>query len=296
MTGRPRTRFWQIRFELAAGAHQAIADADAILEELALSVSRFETAKGRRWRFEALFEALPPEPLIAALAAATGLPAARLHVAPLAKRDWVAESQAKLPALRAGRFFLHGSHFRGRIPKASLPLAIDAGIAFGTGRHETTKACLLALDGLAGRRFRKPLDLGCGTGVLALAMAKLWGVKVLAADNDPDAVKVARENAGRNGLATLVRAVRSEGYGAAALRRRAPFDLIAANILADPLIEMAPALVRHLAPGGRAILSGLLIAQERAVLEAHRALGLRLERRHRLGDWSALLLRRPANP
>ncbi len=295
MTLRPRAALWQIRFELAAGATRAIAAADAILEPSALSLSRFEAAKGRRWRFEALLEGAPPRPLIAALAAATCLPAARFHAAPLPERDWVAESQAKLPALRAGRFFLHGSHFRGRIPKASLPLAIDAGIAFGTGRHETTRACLLALDGLAGRQLRNPLDLGCGTGVLALAMAKLWGVTVLAADNDPDAVKVARENAERNGLAALVRAVRSEGYAAAALRRRAPFDLIAANILADPLIEMAPALVRHLAPGGWALLSGLLIAQERAVLEAHRALGLRLERRHRLGDWSALLLRRPAN-
>ncbi|MGE3967226.1 MAG: 50S ribosomal protein L11 methyltransferase [Dongiaceae bacterium] len=295
MTRRPRARLWQIRFEIAAGAAQAIVGADAILEPFALSLSRFEAAKGRRWRFEALLEGAPPEPLIAALAAATGLPAARFHAAPLPERDWVAESQAKLPALRAGRFFLHGSHFRGRIPKASLPLVIDAGIAFGTGRHETTKACLLALDGLAGRRFRNPLDLGCGTGVLALAMARFWGAKVLAADNDPDAVKVARENAARNGLSALVRAVRSEGYAAAALRQRAPFDLIAANILADPLIEMAPALVRHLAPGGRAILSGLLIAQEPAVLEAHRALGLRLERRHRLGDWSALLLRRPTD-
>lgn len=287
-----RAKLWQLRFELDAGRTAAIAAAEAILEGAALSVSRFERAKGRRWRIEAVVERPPSRALLAALGEATGLPPPRLHAAPLAERDWVAESQAKLPSLRAGRFFLHGSHFRARPPKASIPLVIDAGLAFGTGRHETTKACLLALDALAGRRFARPLDLGCGSGILALAMAKLWGVTVLAADNDPDAVQVTRENVERNGLADLVHVVRSEGYAAAALRRRAPFDLVAANILADPLIAMAPALVRNLAPGGHAILSGLLIAQERAVLAAHRAVGMRLERRHRLGEWSALLLRR----
>ncbi len=125
-------------------------------------------------------------------------------------------------------------------------------------------------------------------------MARLWRVPALAADNDPAAVVVARENAARNGLAGLVRAVRSEGYAAAALRRRAPFDLVAANILADPLIALAPELARHLAPGGWAILSGFLVGQERALLAAHRRAGLRLERRWQLGEWSVLLLRRPA--
>jgi ribosomal protein L11 methyltransferase len=205
----------------------------------------------------------------------------------------VAESQAKLPALKVGRFFVHGSHHRGALPRGKLALEIDAGIAFGTGRHQTTRGCLELIEGLADRPPARPLDLGCGTGILALAMARLWGVAVIAADNDPDAVAVTRENAERNGLQGSIRPLRSEGYVAAALRRAGPFDLVVANILARPLIEMAPDLVRHLMPGGRAILSGLLIEQEREVLAAHRALGLRCEARRHHGDWSALLLRRP---
>ena len=294
MTRSRRARLWQIRLELAAGAAPAIAAVEAILEAAALSVSRFERARGKRWRIEALLAARPRSAFIARLAEAAGLPLARIHAAPLPVRDWVAESRAKLPAIRAGRFFLHGSHFRGHPPTGSLALLVEAGLAFGTGRHETTRGCLLALDALARGRIERPLDLGCGSGVLALAMARLWGVPVLAADNDPAAVAVTRENAAKNGLAELVRAVRSEGYAAAMLRRRAPFDLVTANILADPLVQMAPDLARHLAPGGRAILSGFFVAQERALIAAHRQAGLRLERRWRLGEWSVLQFRRPA--
>ncbi len=294
MTGSRRARFWQIRLELAAEAAPAIAAVEAILEAAALSISRFERARGKRWRIEALLEARPRRAFIARLAEAAGLPHARIHATPLPARDWVAESRAKLPAIRAGRFFLHGSHFRGRPPKGSLALLMEAGLAFGTGRHETTRGCLLALDALASRRIERPLDLGCGSGVLALAMARLWGVPVLAADNDPAAVAVTRENAAKNGLGGLVRAIQSDGYAAAMLHRRAPFDLVAANILADPLIRLAPELARHLAPGGRAILSGFFVAQERALIAAHRRVGLRLERRWRFGEWSVLQLLRPS--
>lgn len=286
---------WQLRVELPAREAEAISALEAVLDPHALAVSRFERAKGKRWRVEALFPGKPARRQVGAWLAQAGLDARPWAVERVAPRDWVAESQARLPVLNVGRFFIHGSHHKGPIPKRRLALEIDAGLAFGTGRHETTRACLELIDRLASKPPARPLDLGCGTGILALAMARLWGVKVLAADNDPQAVAVAKENAALNGLAAQVRAVRSEGYRAAALRRAAPFDLIVANILANPLIEMAPDLARHLAPGGRAILSGLLTTQEREVLSAHRALGLRCEARIRRGDWSALLLRKPAD-
>ena len=228
----------------------------------------------------------------AAEAAGTEVPATR--IAALAETDWVAESQSNLPAIRAGRFYLHGSHVTAPPPPASIPLLIDANVAFGTGRHETTRGCLLALQGLAkaGFRPRRLLDLGCGSGILALGMSRLWRRPVLAADNDPAAVAVARINARINRAAGWVRPLVSEGYRHRVLRTAGPFDLIVANILAEPLAGMAADLRANLAPGGRAVLSGLLVGQERQVLNPHRSRGLRLLGRLRLNEWSTLILRR----
>jgi len=289
-TNRP---LWQFRIELAARDAAVIEALEEALEPLAVALLRFERAKGKRWRIDALFTTKPERKPIQSLLRSLGLGNRAWQLDRLPDRDWVAESQARLPALKVGRFFIHGSHHRGALPRGKLALEIDAGIAFGTGRHQTTRGCLELIERLARTPPARPLDLGCGTGILALAMAKLWGVPVLAADNDPQAVAVARENAARNGLQDFIRPLRSEGYRAAALRRAGPFDLIVANILARPLIEMAPDLVRQRAPGGRVILSGLLIEQEPEVLAAHRKLGLRCEARQHHGDWSALLLRKP---
>ncbi len=231
--------------------------------------------------------------LLAAAAAAAGVAAPAFEIAVLPELDWVAESQKALPPIRAGRFYVYGSHVTGPPPPASIPILIDANAAFGTGRHESTRGCLIALTGLAKRRrFRRPLDMGCGSGVLAIAMAKLWPVAVMAADNDATALRVARENAWINGVASRLRCVASDGYRRAALVRRAPFDLIVANILAEPLAAMANDLARHLAPGGVAVLSGLLADQERAVFAPHCGRGLRLEARIVLGDWATLVLGR----
>jgi ribosomal protein L11 methyltransferase len=287
------TPLWQFRIELSARDAATIEALEEALEPSAAALLRFERAKGKRWRIDALFAARPERKGLLLLLRSLGLEKRAWQLDRLPDRDWVAESQAKLPALKVGRFFVHGSHHRGAPPRGKLALEIDAGIAFGTGRHQTTRGCLELIERLAATPPSRPLDLGCGTGILALAMAKLWGVAVIAADNDPDAVAVTRQNAERNGLQGLIRPLRSEGYAAAALKRAGPFDLIAANILARPLIEMAPDLARHLMPGGRAILSGLLIEQENEVLAAHRALGLRCEARQHHGDWSALLLRKP---
>lgn len=244
---------------------------------------------------------LPAEPdpaeLQAALAEAAEAAGVALPVAesePVEDRDWVAESQAALPPQRAGRFYIYGSHVTEKPPASSIPIRIDANAAFGTGRHETTKGCLLALGEIAKRGAPKPpyLDMGCGSGVLAIAMAKLWGKGkrdlVLAADNDPVAVEVTAENARINHTAGPVHALVSDGYASRGLSKRAPFGLITANILAQPLCEMAPDLARMLAPGGIAVLSGLLVRQEREVLSAHLDCGLAISQRVRLGEWSTL--------
>jgi ribosomal protein L11 methyltransferase len=209
--------------------------------------------------------------------------------------DWVAESQAALPPLQAGRFYIYGSHVMDPPPAASIPLRIDANVAFGTGRHETTRGCLLAMGDLA-KHFApsKVLDLGCGSGILALAAACLWpGARIIGSDLDAPSVRQALVNARINRLAYRLEAVESIGYAAARLRQRGPYSLILANILAKPLCDIATQTAQHLAPGGRAVLSGLLIRQEREVLARHRAVGLVLARRYRLGDWSALVLRKP---
>ncbi len=230
----------------------------------------------------------------AAQAAGVALPVAESQA--VEERDWVAESQAGLPAQRAGRFFLHGSHVTEKPPASSIPILIDANAAFGTGRHETTKGCLLALGDLAKRTPPRPpyLDMGCGSGVLAIAMAKLWGRGkrdlILAADNDPIAVRITAENAKLNSAAAPIRALRSDGYASHEIAKSAPYGLIVANILAQPLCDMAGDLARVLAPGGVAILSGLLIRQEREVLSAHLDYGLAISRRFRLGEWSTLQL------
>jgi ribosomal protein L11 methyltransferase len=211
---------------------------------------------------------------------------------PVAPRDWVAESQRQLPPVRAGRFYVHGSHDRGTTPAGAVALEIEAGRAFGTGLHGTTQGCLVLLDRMLRRR--RPaygLDLGCGSGVLALALAKAMRRPVLATDIDRQAVLTARENAGHNRLSRLVRAVEADGLGHRLLRHRR-FDPILANILARPLIRLAPGLARRLAPGGDVILSGLLRHQALPILLAYRREGLRLVRRVDIGEWTSLWLRR----
>ena len=272
-----------LRFRVPTAGRAAAEDA---LEGWGDSLALTERSSGRAWEIEILFSAAPTKAEIHDRLGALGI------------RDWtieaVAESQRLLPELRAGRFFVHGSHFHGAAPPGAWALTIDAGAAFGTGRHETTLGYLLEIDRLLRRkRLARVLDLGAGTGILALAAARAGARAVLAVDNDPVAVRVARENARINGLALRVRAVAGEGYRRrplAASRRR--FDLVLTNILARPLRRMAPDLKRVLRPGGRALLSGPLRDQEAELLTAHRAQGLVLERRLRLGEWSVLHFKR----
>ena len=210
--------------------------------------------------------------------------------------DWVAESQRALPPIVAGRFRIRGSHVTEPAPPGAIDLLIDANAAFGTGRHETTRGCLLALQDIARRcPVTRPvtpvLDMGCGSGVLAMAAARLWPCRVLGVDNDVPSLQVAAMNLKANGVADAVSLVLSDGFRDARVRRHGPYQLILANILAEPLCRMAEDVKRHLAPGGLVVLSGLLTTQERQVLARYRAAGLAQVTRYRLAEWSTLVLK-----
>jgi ribosomal protein L11 methyltransferase len=206
-------------------------------------------------------------------------------------RDWVKATLAELVPVRAGRFVVHGHHDRSNVPPNKLGIEIEAALAFGTGHHGTTRGCLLLLDQvLKAYRPRRVLDLGSGTGVLAIAAAKALHGKVLASDIDPLSVKVAAENAHLNGTGDLVAAIRSSGFSAPQFHEHGPFDLVLANILANPLRQMATPMARHLAPGALVILSGLLPPQASAVIASYRARGLILRRHIQIEGWSSLLM------
>jgi ribosomal protein L11 methyltransferase len=211
--------------------------------------------------------------------------------------DWVVESQKSLPPIIAGRFRIRGSHVREPAPPGAFDLLIEANAAFGTGRHETTRGCLLALQDIARRRSTgRPvtpiLDMGCGSGVLAMAAAKLWPCRVLGVDNDAPSIRVAVENVKANGVADTVSLICVDGFRDARVKRAGPYELILANILAEPLCRMAQNVACHLAPGGTVILSGLLTTQERQVQARYRAAGLKLVRYYHLAEWSTLMLKR----
>ena len=262
------------------------------------AVSAFEATPDGDWTVEGYALLEPDRALLAArvalLAAAHGVPEPSVEIIRIPPTDWLAETREAFPPLRLGRFFIHGSHVDATsCPPAAIPLLVDAATAFGTGEHPSTAGCLMALERLDRRgRPRRALDMGCGSGILALAMAKLWHCPVQAADIEAESVRVAQFNARRNGVAALVQAVRSNGYRHAAIAQAGPYDLIAANILARPLSAMAADLARHLAPDGVAVLSGLLRNQEPLVLAAHRLAGLHLADRIIVGPWSTLVLRR----
>lgn len=215
-----------------------------------------------------------------------------ITVEPLPDQDWIRLSQEGLPPVRAGRFFVYGAHDAGQVPHGVIPMRIEAGLAFGTGHHETTALCLAVLSDLARRRaYTNVLDLGCGTGLLAIGAAKLWKRPVLASDIDPVAIEVTDENAVSNGVGPLVRGLVADGLINPVLAASAPYDLIIANILAGPLTRLMPQIVNALVPGATLVLSGLLHNQEAMILSFYQ--GLRFLGRHREGPWSALVLEKP---
>jgi ribosomal protein L11 methyltransferase len=257
------------------------------------AVSAFE-GPGGHWEVTVHFAEPPDQDSIRELVGlAAGDEVAR-HIAfdTVEARDWVKTTLEDLVPVPAGRFVVHGSHDRDRVPANKLGIEIEAALAFGTGHHGTTRGCLLLLDHvLKAYCPRRVLDLGTGTGVLAIAAAKALHRAVLATDIDPASVRVARENARLNETGHLVETIRATGFSAPQFAQRGPFDLVLANILANPLRQLATPMARHLAPSALVILSGLLTHQAGSVITAYRARGLVPVRHLRIEGWSSLLLR-----
>lgn len=282
-----------------APTENAAAALAEVLEPFVDAVSWAEAVSG--WRVTAYCAAAPDEDAlrraVADGAIAAGIAPPLVTIAPLPVVDWLRQNRASFKPQRAGRFYVHDGEHREPPPPTTIAIHIDAATAFGSGNHATTQGCLLAIDRLARRRWAgRVLDLGCGSGILALAAAKALRARVLAADFDPEAVRVTRANARLNGVGALVRAVQADGFRRRVIKTRAPYALILANILARPLVKLAPGLAAALAPGGVAVLSGLLVKQEREVLSAYHAQGLRLVARWRREGWATLMLRRPLAP
>lgn len=281
---------WFVDFDVPVEAVPAFSEA---FDGVADAVTSVEVDADRRWRIEVFFRAEPDrsaiEEALALVAGGGGWPVPRIAIRVEPVADWVQATYRRFPPFRVGRFYIHGSHTREPAPPSSVRLTIEAAVAFGSGEHGSTSGCLLAVDRLAPR-WKRPrvLDLGCGSGILGIAAAKVWRVPVVGADNDPVAVRTAVGNARINGLGRRLRGIVSTGFGNP--RLAGPYDLVLANILANPLVRLARPMAARLAPGGRAVLAGLLAGQERLVLQAYRCQGLALERRFRRGDWSTLVL------
>lgn len=265
------------------------------LDCFADAIAAFEIIPGGDWRIEAYCTLEPDADAVAeALRGVEHALDLRLpphDIAPLPPVDWLTENFRSFPAQDLGRFWIHGSHITARPPAGAIPLLIDAATAFGSGEHETTRGCLHFIERLAkSRRIRRPLDVGCGSAILALGIAKLAKVKVMACDIDPNSVLVARENAKLNHEHHRVRVVVANGYAHREIAKGRRYDLIVANILANPLCRLARDLARRLAPDGVAILSGLLDHQRAQVLAAHRRHGLVLARGVTRKGWVAMAL------
>jgi len=270
---------------------QALGEALEALDPEPVGVGVFELEDGSGlWEVGAYFTEPPDEIALTLMAAAHG--AAEFAISELPEIDWVAHVRRELKPVEAGRFFVYGSHDADKLPPNRIGLWIEAAMAFGTGHHGTTLGCLRAIDRLAeaGEVPARVLDLGCGTAVLAMAAARVWPGTVLASDIDTVAVEVANANVIANGLEGRVECLEAAGFDHDTIRARAPYDLIIANILKGPLIELAPEIARHTATGGRVILSGLLVDQANEVQAAYEAQGFALATREDNGDWATLLL------
>jgi ribosomal protein L11 methyltransferase len=258
------------------------------------AIAAFAGANGR-WEITVHFADPPDQEAIrhlVGLAAGDGV-AQSMAFDAVDARDWVSESLRALVPVPAGRFVVHGHHDRSKVPPNKIGIEIEAALAFGTGHHGTTRGCLLLLDQvLRSRTPRRVLDLGSGTGVLAIAAAKALHRPILASDIDPLSAAVGRDNARLNGAGHWVETICATGFAAPAFRAWAPFDLVLANILANPLRQLATPMAAHLSPSAMVILSGLLPHQTRSVIAAYRARGLILARELRIDGWSSLLMHR----
>lgn len=263
-----------------------------LLEDQAVSISWYEK-EFQEWHIQVIYNPQNEENLkntVNHFFKEKGIPLPQITTAPLPQEDWVTAVYQGFSPLTLGKFYIYGSHIQEGIPHNLIPLQIDAATAFGSGQHESTEGCLKALSFLSENQdFKLPLDMGCGSGILALAMASLWKVPVLACDNDPEAVRVTLENAQVNNVPYLIEARVSEGFTAI---KGKMFDIITANILAGPLCQMAGDVIASLIPGGFVVLAGLLNRQAEDVIDAYRSVGARLVHQLFVGDWSTLVMRK----
>jgi ribosomal protein L11 methyltransferase len=296
---------WKVTLPCSKAEAEAIAidinDLTALEPPPVLMTSEPDPARPDEWRLDAYFEVEPDADSLSLLRSLVPSAAgAEPLVEQIEEQDWVTLSQQGLDPIRAGRFFVHTPAHRSEVPADAVALEIDAGRAFGTGQHETTTGCLLALERMKreGLSFGNILDLGTGTGLLAFAAMKLWPTaKAAASDIDPVAIEVAEENAVINSVklgrarGQLELAV-APGLEDARLKARAPYDLIIANILAGPLINLAPSVAGALEAGGRLILAGLLDTQADKVAAAYRRQGLMMSFTVPRGDWPTVAMRK----
>ena len=274
-------------------AAESLAEAMEKMTPEPTGVGVFEIEDGSGlWEVGGYFLEQPDSMTLDLLAMAFG--ANPFHLSELPEIDWVAKVRRDLAPVVAGRFFLFGSHDADKVPEGVVPLQIEATVAFGTGHHGTTLGCLRALDRLdaVGVRALNVIDVGCGTCVLALAAARIWGRPVLASDIDEVAVEVAQANADINGMTGAITCLEAAGFDHPQIKAAAPFDLIFANILKGPLVELAPDMAAHCATGGRLILSGLLVVQAESIIEAYVKNGFVLTEREDIGEWATLVLQK----
>ncbi|MEQ5871503.1 50S ribosomal protein L11 methyltransferase [Sagittula sp. NFXS13] len=272
---------------------EALGEAMEELEPEPTGVGVFEIEDDSgTWEVGGYFIETPNEVELALLAAAFG--AKPFVVSEVPDTDWVDKVRRELTPVVAGRFFVYGSHDEDKIPEGSEPLLIEAAMAFGTGHHGTTQGCLEALDSLASEGFvgQNVADIGCGTAVLGMGAARIWPNPVIVSDIDEVAVEVAEANVRANNLTDKVICVEAAGFENDALHERAPFDLVFANILKQPLIDLAPSMKAHVSDGGYMILSGILTRQADDVVAAYAEQGISEVRRGVIGDWVTLLLRK----
>ena len=272
---------------------EALGEALEGLEPSPTGVGVFEVEDGKGlWEVGGYFLEVPNDINLALLAAAYG--AKPFIISEVPDQDWVAKVRRELPPVEAGRFFVYGSHDAEHLPSDRIGLLIEAAMAFGTGHHGTTLGCLGAFDRLLDQNyiFNNVLDLGCGTAVLAMAAARASSINVIASDIDSIAVEVANANIVANDLINRVTCIESIGFNALDFLNAAPFDLIFANILKGPLIDLAPEIARNLKTGGIVVLSGILIEQSAEILGIYQAQGITLLEREDIGEWVALTLLR----
>ena len=267
---------------------------ESALEEIAGAILTTQIEKGvhkGKWEFQAIFEQKPDRPLIkerlVAAAAQSRMKMPLFRIRQMPDINWLKASYQGFPPISVGQYYIYGSHIKDPLPTDKICLKIDAATAFGTGEHQTTHGCLTALCDLEKAPDRV-LDVGCGSGILAMAFAKSTGKPVDAVDIDPESVRVAIENVKENGLENLITVWQSDGFD----KVHRQYDLIFCNILAKPLIRLAPELKVHLAPGGCAILSGFLAHQEHWVTQAYKKLGLCIIRRYPVKGWCTVVVQK----